>query len=120
MNNTIKFYTTVLVYLFTFLLISCSNSNEKFLTDYEKYVEQIENKVELKQDINYDECELEMAKFLDRYEELSQKTSWKNYEETRYQQLNDRLSLAIGKSAIRDVSTGVRNFITNLGDSLGY
>lgn len=120
MNNTIKLYATILLFLFTNLLISCSNSNERFLEDFEKYVEQIENNVELKQEINYDECELEMAKFIDRYEELSKKTSWRNYEETKYQQLNNRLSLAIGKSAIRDVSTGVRDFITNLGESLGY
>ena len=120
MNRTNKFFSTIFAICCVITLLACSNSNEKFLKDYEMYVELIEQKVEMNQDINYDECELEMAKFLDRYEKLCQASSWNNYEETKYQQLNNRLSLAIGKSAIRDVSTGVRDFIKNLGESFGY
>lgn len=116
MNRLFKIILLVLFVYFAFDFVSSYFSKEKFLLDFENYVERIERNVERKEKIDYDECELEIKKYHKRYEKIGLFSSWTESEKTIYKELRKRLSETVRTSALRDAASAFKYILKNLDD----
>lgn len=108
---------TLLMLICSMLLVSC-DSSEKFLADYEKFAQRIEEAAENEETNQYAYFEKEMLKYDARVVKIKQSGKWSKSDETDYNIISGRITLAMAKLGLYKTTDGFLNTLKGIGERL--